>query len=288
MKIDWLRYFVVLSETMNFHAAATRLHITPQALSKSIAGLETHYKYKLFERKNSIKSITPVGKLLLSKVINILSEIDLLELSISDFINGEPQGEVKIACPSIWQIYLLPKVLIKLKINFPKILPQIYTMITEDIEKHILCGEISIGLSSSKSQNNDIKSIKVYETNYIIVGTEKKDKSWQDLDYIVPRLFNRTNYRSLDGWDENKFVRKIIAEVEILESAINMAVMGLGVAFVPQISVNERIKKEELRIVSNPPFIFTEPLYILSKKSEFNNLAVEQTIKEIKESLKAL
>jgi DNA-binding transcriptional LysR family regulator len=38
---EWLRYFVTLAETRNFHKAAERLHITPQALSKAIAGLET-------------------------------------------------------------------------------------------------------------------------------------------------------------------------------------------------------------------------------------------------------
>lgn len=286
MKIDWLRYFVVLCETMNFHSAAERLHITPQALSKSIASLEKHYKNKLFERTNSIKSITPVGKLLLEKVTLILAGIDFLEDEINDFVSGEPQGEVKIGGSSMWQIYLLPQVLLKLKSKYPKILPQIYTMINEDIEKNILSGKLSIGLSSNKSEHNDINSLKVYETNYVIVGNNESKQHWRDLSYIVPRLFNRKNYQSLDGWDENKYPRKIVAEIEILESAINMSSKGLGAAFVPEISVKERIKKGELKIISKPPFNFTESLFILSKKSKFNNLAVNQTIKEIKEFLR--
>ena len=62
---EWLRYFVCVAETRNFHQAAEQLHVTPQALSHAIAGLETYFKSRLIDRDKRVKGLTPAGEALL-------------------------------------------------------------------------------------------------------------------------------------------------------------------------------------------------------------------------------
>lgn len=63
--IELLHDFIVLSEELNYRAAATRLFTTPSTLSKHIAALEEHYGAKLLHRDKSSVALTSKGALLL-------------------------------------------------------------------------------------------------------------------------------------------------------------------------------------------------------------------------------
>ncbi|MFN8672324.1 MAG: LysR family transcriptional regulator [Candidatus Sericytochromatia bacterium] len=284
MKIDWFKYFVVLSETMNFHKAAEILNITPQALSKSINSLEKHFKQKLFDRTNHINSITPFGKALLLKSKDILDKVEELEFLKEELEKKEPEGEIKIACSSMWQNYVLPQVFSILLEKYPKIKPQVYTMTDDEIEKNILERNIDIGLVSYNSNNDKLNFLNCYEINNVIISTKKylekigqKQLNIKALDFIIPKLFNK-NINTLDGWDNNNYPRKIKIEVDLLEGAINMTLAGLGVSFVPEIAVKDRIKKGDLIIIENDFYKEKEAVFIISKKSKLKTKIVEETI----------
>ena len=56
-----IKYFLVLSDTLNFTAAAEELHITQQALSKQISQLETELECTLFHRTTRGVVLTDAG-----------------------------------------------------------------------------------------------------------------------------------------------------------------------------------------------------------------------------------
>lgn len=62
MDFRQLYYFVRLCEEMNYSAAASKLFLTPQALSKSIKSLETELGTPLFIRSSSGVQLTAYGK----------------------------------------------------------------------------------------------------------------------------------------------------------------------------------------------------------------------------------
>lgn len=62
MKLEWLSYFVALADAQSFQKAAQQVHLTPQALSKSIGNLERYLGVSLFERELKRKGLTPAGE----------------------------------------------------------------------------------------------------------------------------------------------------------------------------------------------------------------------------------
>ena len=86
MHIELLHDFIVLSEELNYRAAAARLFTTPSTLSKHIVALEEHYGAKLFSRDKSSVALTNKGALLLGgaqkvwaeyqRTLNLLNEAD--------------------------------------------------------------------------------------------------------------------------------------------------------------------------------------------------------------------
>jgi DNA-binding transcriptional LysR family regulator len=281
MNIDYLRYFIVISETLNLNIASEKLHITPQALSKAIKTLEDYYNIKLFERNKSIKSLTSEGEYFLDKAINLVNYYQNLELEMKDLSFKTPQGNLLIACDSMCQNYILPDLIHRLLLKYNKITPKIYTMIPSDVEKYILSNEIHIGFISESINNSEFNSKKFTQTESVIVGNFKKNYNWNELNYIVPKLFNRKTI-SLDGWDDIKFPRKVILEVESLETAIRLCEKGIGVAFLPKIAIEDNLRKKSLFIVSTPPIKYIENIYLVYKKDKRMTLSTKAFLDIIK------
>ena len=85
-----LKYFLILSEEMNFRKAAHKLYITQQSLSGHIQKLEEYFGVPLFYRSTPLR-LTPAGIHLKNRAAELLTlESDLQKelLDISGFIGG--------------------------------------------------------------------------------------------------------------------------------------------------------------------------------------------------------
>jgi DNA-binding transcriptional LysR family regulator len=265
---EWLRYFITLSETRNFHAAAERLYVTPQALSKAIASLEDQLKVVLIERDRRVKGLTPAGEALLAEARTVLRAIENAERRMAECRDGQPRGPVTIAGDGLWHHYLLPPLLADLRTRYPDLRPKIYEMLPDDAEARVAGGEVEIGLLLRPPRREDLDWREGVRTRYVIVG--KPDgadrRPWEDFAYIVPRFFRREMPESLDGWPEGKFPRRVAAEVELLETALHLAEAGVGAAFVPELASLDRIARGTLAIVSEPPVAFADQLYVVWRR----------------------
>ena len=96
--IEDFRQFLVLSEFLNFSAAAESMFITQPALSRHITALETSLDVKLFERTTQSVKLTPAGQLfkehissLVDDYNDIVSRLQILKSGFSD--------RLRITCP---------------------------------------------------------------------------------------------------------------------------------------------------------------------------------------------
>ena len=266
MNPEWLRYFVVLAETKNFHQASDRLHITPQALSKAIAGLESELKVVLVDRAHRVRGLTAAGDALLEEARRVTAAIEDAERRMAEWRDPVPRGPVSIAGDGLWHHYLLPPLLADLVAAHPEVRPKLHEMLPEDAERWVAEGEVEIGLLLRAPMRTDLAWRAGLATPYVIVGRPGPRRPWQEHGYIVPRFFRRETPESLDGWPEARHPRRIVAEVEMLETAIKLAEAGVGAAFLPELAVRERIAEGRLAVVAEPPVAFQDELYVVWRK----------------------
>ena len=90
-----MRAFVRVVETGNFTRAATVLKMPKTSVTTLVQGLEAHLRTKLLNRTTRRVMVTTDGALYYERALQILSELDELDNSLSN-LNTEPTGRLRV------------------------------------------------------------------------------------------------------------------------------------------------------------------------------------------------
>ena len=96
MKIEYMREYIVLANTLNFTNAANILFITQPALSRHIALVEEEIGAQLFIRTKHYVTLTRVGESVLKEFRQVIDQYDKLLNRIPQMNKGFT-GELRIA-----------------------------------------------------------------------------------------------------------------------------------------------------------------------------------------------
>lgn len=91
MEIRQLRHFLAVAEAGNFRRAGERVHISQQAVSKSISQLEQGLNVKLFERGRHSVMLTEQGRWLLAYAQDILADVRRFDDALADLAGDRPE-----------------------------------------------------------------------------------------------------------------------------------------------------------------------------------------------------
>ena len=96
--IDGMRTFVAVISEGSFSAAAERLHMSPQLVSKYVGQLETRLGARLLNRSTRRLSITEAGQAYFDRCRYVLAEIDEMESAVGDSTVAA-RGTLRINAP---------------------------------------------------------------------------------------------------------------------------------------------------------------------------------------------
>ena len=117
--------FVASADEGSFSAAARRLGITPAAVSKSVARLETGLGVRLFQRSTRSLSLTEEGERLVRQVRTPWMDIGE---ALADLRQGagKPAGTLKVSlAPTVGRTYFVP-LLVTFLARYPDIVPDLH------------------------------------------------------------------------------------------------------------------------------------------------------------------
>lgn len=110
-RLKGIDVFVCVTEAGSFKAAAERLNLSPSAISKGIARLESRLEVRLFNRTTRRLSLTDAGAAFYRTCTGVLAELEEAELSMQAE-NTEPRGRLRIDLPAAFgRLQALPVVL---------------------------------------------------------------------------------------------------------------------------------------------------------------------------------
>ncbi len=90
MTVTQLRYFLSLTETLNFRATAARFFVAQTSVSYSIRSLESELGVRLFERTTKSVTLTDAGRSFAARVRPAVDILDLAQANIAHDVSRVP------------------------------------------------------------------------------------------------------------------------------------------------------------------------------------------------------
>ena len=150
-KLTGMKVFAAVARLGSFSAAASDMNISRAMASKYINDLESNLGARLINRTTRKLNLTEVGQAYYEKISNILTEIDEVDLSVTE-LQTEPMGTLKIMSPPSFGSFHLARAITGYKEQFPNV--NIELILTDSIPDLIEEGmDMAIQLGTLEDSN---------------------------------------------------------------------------------------------------------------------------------------
>ncbi|MFJ4292246.1 LysR family transcriptional regulator [Cupriavidus sp. NPDC089707] len=132
MDLRQMKQALVLSETLNFHRAAERLHMAQPPLSTAIRKLEEELGVPLFDRQPSGLALTAVGEVVLRQMRSTLFFADEIRRAAREGECGE-QGMLRVGFVGSSVYSVMPQLIRAFRLKYPRVALIIEESTTADL-----------------------------------------------------------------------------------------------------------------------------------------------------------
>lgn len=172
LQLEQLEYIVTVMEFRSFSKAGQALHVSQSAISQSITKLENELGVKIFERFHNGVQPTEEGKELVLTASEVLSKLNELKEQAESYRNST-KNHIYIGIVTGLYLPFLPKLLSKLKMEFPQqeitLVERSSIKITEAIIQHEIDLGILVIYEKTLKYKNLISFNKITNINFYVL-----------------------------------------------------------------------------------------------------------------------
>lgn len=243
MELRHLSYFQAVAEELNYRKAAERLFISQPGLSRQIKQLEEELGVQLFERDKKHVELTAAGVFLKGEVDFVLNHLESTKQQLLEIAAGR-EGELRIGFLGSASNQVLPDLLKKLSLNFPKITTSLEELSNQTQVEMIQKDKLDLGFVRLASVPEDLEMKSVFRDSFSLVVP--KDHSIQIGDFKSVAQFASQSFILFSSDYSNYYFEQIMGICrdagfmpKIKHKSVHALTIfrlvenGLGVAIVP-------------------------------------------------------
>ena len=267
----YLRTFHAMASERSFTRAGELLHLSQPAVSAHIRILERYYRTRLVEIRHRRVHLTAEGQALFSytqRVFHLLHEAD----QAVDATRRAERGFVTLAASTTVGNYLLPPLLGILVRDQPAVEVDVRIGTTADAVQRIRAEDVPFGLVEAPVNHRDLDVEAVGEDEMILIALPSH--RWARVRPVNPtelreepllrREAGSGTQVLVDGALEQAAATMSTAMVLGSTEALKQAVLaGLGVAWVPRITVLRELSDHQLTAVPVPDISLRRTLSLI-------------------------
>jgi DNA-binding transcriptional LysR family regulator len=137
LKVRDLQVFLAVAKCGSMAKAAGQLGVTQPAVSEIVAGLESTFGARLFDRSPQGVETTLYGRALLNRALTVLDELGQTAKDIA-FLADPTAGELRIGCPESIAGGFLPAVVAKFASDYPGVSLHVDQVTTPSLQQPAL------------------------------------------------------------------------------------------------------------------------------------------------------
>jgi DNA-binding transcriptional LysR family regulator len=250
--LNALGVFVRAAETRSFTDAGRRLSVSSSAVGKTISRLEDRLGVRLFHRNTRSITLTPEGELFLESCRRIFSEINKIELELSQS-KATPKGRFKVSLPDVGTL-MIPTLHGFMR-EYPEI--QIDAEFTDNLIDVIEGGYDAV-IRSGEQTDSRLMSRRLGNYRLEVVGspsyfarhgmpaTPDDLKAHTCLHHRYPSSGKLQRWPFAKSGPYAEIDLPVSAAVTTIEPLVSLAGLGLGLACVPNFAVRRQIAEGSL------------------------------------------
>ena len=278
--LDQLRILKAIAAQGSFKKAADLLYVTQPAVSLQIQNLEKQLEITIFDRGGRKALLTEAGKLLLDYCERILNQCDEACKAIED-LNSLKGGTLIIGASQTTGTYLMPRMIGLFRQKYPDVSVQLQVHSTRRTGWSVANGQIDLAIIGGQlpSDLENLLQVIPYATDELALVLPTKHQLANKKELLKEDLY-KLNFVTLDSQSTTRKVvdkllkdsgldiqrLKIEMELNSLEAIKNAVQSGLGVSFLPVVSIERELAggsihkphladlevKRELKLITNP------------------------------------
>lgn len=267
-----LRTFLEAARELNFTRAAAARHVSPPAVSQSIALLERSAGCKLFHRLGRRVTLTAEGAALKSRAERVFDEVEAAERELAGAAEGPV--DLRLAVREMITHYLLPPVLSEIERRRPGSRFGLHELEPRAMVEALLKDRVDCGYYYAPIPEEGLSSAflgrmssHVYAAPALLrrLGAARTTEQTLRLPFVAPRYFGSDpSAPSADGFPDARLRRDIRYRAEFLETHRRLAVAGLCAAVLPDGVAEGDRRGGRLRRLPGPPL--GRELYFFQRK----------------------
>lgn len=270
-RLQTLEMFVSVAEQNGFAAAASKLRVSPPAVTRGILALEQRLGTSLFHRSTRAVSLTDDGAAFLPKARQILADIDDAERQLSG-ADSKPRGQFYITAPvAFGRIHVLPVVIELLEQHADldirmMLIDRNVRMAEEGIDMAVRIGSLA---------DSSLLAVPIGQVRQKIVASPsylaRQGHPGVPEDLSRHQIIGSSGPRAVSDWHLGQRKKPVRVQPRLLLNTVDAIVAaaeaGLGIANLLSYQVEESIRSGRLIEILKPEDSVSLPINLLFERS---------------------
>ncbi len=233
--------FVAVADTLSFSEAASRLGLTPSAVSQLVLELETTFGLRLFERSTRKVALSAPGRELLGSAEAVLKHAGLAETAATDLRN-QATGMVRVAAPMVIASMILPAAIRDYATRHPRVIVLVRDCAVERLVDMVADGEADLAIGPDRPHGDEVERENLFDSPWVLWCSPRHPLAaqrtirWEDLRgqplVAAGRDHERSVARMRTSLPEEERITPS-AVVDNISTALGIAAVGLAVTLSP-------------------------------------------------------
>jgi DNA-binding transcriptional LysR family regulator len=285
MDLMQLEMFVATAELRSVQRASERVFRTQPAVSMALRKLEEELGAPLFDRSSRGNYLlTAAGEVLFAYAQRLLGLRDEALTHVKELQSLE-DGRVRIGANESMGNYLLPRLIHAFRRKYPKIRIDVIRQNSRQLIHDLRDNMVDLALISFAPDEKDIEATPIMKDELVLIASPdhplaKKGKvSLRDLgseSFIAHTVTSQSRQKVVEAFRSSETPLRIVMEVAMIETIKKLVVAKLGLAFVPEMSVQDEVQRGELVRVAVEGFQYERTLYLARRRTEAHSHAARE------------
>jgi DNA-binding transcriptional LysR family regulator len=291
MNLQHLRYLLAVSRLGSFTGAASAMHVTQPAISGGIAELESELGVKLFHRHGRKVELTSEGRSLLNYAVRIQ---DLVEEAGHRLTKRETAHGDTFQFGSIdaGAIYLLPDILRDYLAANPEVQLSVQVAPSRYLAEDLLMNRSEFAVLTLPYEHARLDTLSLCTDRLILCASASHDfakKRSVTMEQVVKEpliLFHNDSVsrRLVDEkFAEAGLTPRVVMAMRSPEAMQKLVEAGVGISFLPLISVQSALKSGKLKEIRVQGVNFSREIGLAWKRGRYFGPAILNLLQAIVE-----